>query len=145
MSRVFDYNSFASKKVKSFNTNMTFSCDVRQIDIDLYNLPEELKNMSSVNCEVDYEVAVISSKTGISDIDFLVRSIELDVMVDSHPDPDLEYEIDVLPGKNCQAESIICEKGDRIVPSDPTRIEIDMCGSILPKDFKIKVTFGSDI
>lgn len=145
MSRVFDYNSFASKRSKSFNTNMSFTCEVMQVDIDLYNPPEELKNISTLDCEIDYEVGVISSKTGISGIDFIVKSIELIIMVDSHPDPDSEYEIDIIPGKNCQVGDIICQKGDRIVPSDPSRIEIDMCGSILPKDFKIKVTFGSDI
>jgi len=145
MSRVFDYNSFASGRVKSFNTNMTFSCDVRQIDVDLYNVPEELRNISSVDCEVEYEISVISSKTGISDIGFIVREIELEIKVDSHPDPDTEYEIDILPGKNCQNESIICEKGDRLIPSDPSRVEIDMGGSILPRDFRVKVTFGSDL
>jgi len=124
---------------------MTFSCDVRQIDVDLYNVPEELRNISSVDCEVEYEISVISSKTGISDIGFIVREIELEIKVDSHPDPDTEYEIDILPGKNCQNESIICEKGDRLIPSDPSRVEIDMGGSILPRDFRVKVTFGSDL
>jgi len=143
--RVYDYGTFASrkKKDKSFNTDMNFSVDVASMDLDIFNKPKELENIISVECEIDYSARVLSGNSGISTIDFLVSSIELEVKTENSGE-EKEYEIDILPGKNTEAENIIPVKADILIPSEPTKVEIDMNKSMNPKDFRIKVIFGND-
>ena len=142
--RVYDYQAFASKKDKSFNTNMEFSADLKYIDIDIFNRPEELENINGIECEIDYAVGVNTSKTGIDSLTFEVRSIELELMKDNYPSEDTEYEIDLIPGKNIPRENIKSVIENVVIPSDPTRIEVDMGKSLEPKNFSITVTFGTD-
>lgn len=145
--RVYDYTTFSSdkkKKNKNFDTDMNFSCELREIDIDLYNKPKELKDINSSECEIDYVARIISGKTGISTIEFSISSIELEIKVDNHPDEDNEYEIDIIPGKDIDVSNVIISKGDILTPSEPTKIEIDMANSMEPKEFRINVIFGHD-
>lgn len=142
--RVYDYQSFSSKKDKSFNTNMEFSSELKYIDIDIFNRPSDLEDLNGIECEIDYSVGVNTSKTGIDSLSFDVRSIELELMKDNYPSEDIEYEIDLIPGKNIPKENIRYVIENVVIPSDPTRIEVDMNKSMEPKDFSITITFGTD-
>jgi len=142
--RVHDYQEFSSKKDKSFNTNMEFCSDLKYIDISVFNRPKELENLNGIECEIDYAVGVNSSKTGIDSLSFDIRSIELELMKDNFPSEDIEYEFDLIPGKNIPKENIKYVVENVVIPSDPTRIEVDMNKSSDSKDFLVTVTFGTD-
>lgn len=143
--RVYDYSTFSSNKNKNlnFNTDMNFTVEISSIDVDIFNKPKELEDIKNIECEIDYSVRVQSNKTGISTIDFLVTSIELEIVSDNNEE-DIDYEIDILPGKNTDIENIVSVKADILIPSEPTKIEIDMGKSMDPKDFRIQVIFGHD-
>ena len=146
MAKVFDYESFSANKQKNYNTNMSFSAELRYVDIDVFNRAKEVEEANSIECEIDYGAYVTTSKTGIDRIDFVVTSIELEFKVDSDKGEkkEMEYEIDIVPNKNIEEGSITCQNGEIIIPSEPSRIEIDMAQSMNPRDFKIVVTFGND-
>ena len=65
-------------------------------------------------------------------------------MKDNFPSEDIEYEFDLIPGKNIPKENIKYVVENVVIPSDPTRIEVDMNKSSDSKDFLVTVTFGTD-
>lgn len=141
MGRIYDYDSYSSKKNKFFNTQMSFSKEFAYVDIEILNKPKELLDYEDVECEIDYQVSVRSNETGVEGFDFNVSLIELELKKSGTDD---EIEFDLNPGKNFPSSSLNYVKGQSLIPSDPTRILIDMNNSTMPKDFFVEVTFGED-
>jgi hypothetical protein len=86
----------------------------------------------------------MSGKVGIYDIDFSVSEIELRLEIDDYPNESIIEEIEIKPGVNIPLDRIIIRKGDKIIPTEPTMIEVDMGKSGDVSKFLVEITFGSD-
>lgn len=144
MPRIYDYTQYNNSKSKTVSSEYSFSCELDFLDVELINRPPELVNVDDKECEIEYVVAIGRSKSGVQDLNFRIHSIELELKVDAYPDPAKEFEFDIVPGENIDHSSVLCKKGERLIPCDPTSIVIDMRKSMNPKDFKVDVFFGSN-
>lgn len=144
MSRIYDYNTYSVSKNKNVSSDHTFSCELPFLDVELVNRPPELVNVDDIRCEIEYQVGVQRTKEGIQDLTFRISNIELEIQCDQYPDPPKEFEFDIVPGENINHSLILCKKGQKMVPSNPVSMTLDMKKSMNPKDFYIVVFFGEN-
>jgi hypothetical protein len=144
MPRIHDYVSFDNSKGRRVSSEYSFSHELGYLDIDLINRPPELVDVDEKECEIEYSVSIGRSKSGIQDLKFQIDNIELELKVDSYPDPPKEYEMDIVPGENIDMSSVLCKKARNLIPCNPTKVVVDMRKSMNPKDFKIDVLFGEN-
>ena len=142
MSKVYDFNKFSGNNSQrgeyEFNVKLDFTeCIVR-------NSPPDLKDLDMATAHINYKASVVTGKVGISDIDFSVSEIELRLEIDDYPNESIIEEIEIKPGVNIPVDQIIIRKGDNIIPTEPTQIEVDMMKSGDVSKFRVEITFGSD-
>jgi hypothetical protein len=144
MSRVYDYNSFSANKNKSVITEFSFSAELDFLEVEIIGRPSEISDIDSKKCEIEYSLSLERQKNGLSGINFVINEIELELKVDDYPNDTLEFEFDIVPGQNIEYNSVIVKKLEKLIPSSPSRIRIDMKKSMNVKDFNVEVYFGSD-
>ena len=144
MARVYDYNSFSSNKIGSERGAYTFGCELKYIDIDIHNRPDEYANISDSKVFVEYSVNLDIRKAGIDAVNFSINTIELEFSVDDHPNPIKEFDIDLTPGSTIDIGQVMADVKNSPIPTDPTGIKIDMNGSTDSKKFNVYVSFGKD-
>ncbi len=144
MPRIYDYQEYQSKKNKAVTSEFTFSCEIGYLDVNITGKPPEISDVDELECEIEYRVGIDRNKKGISDLNFIINSIELELKVDDHPNDMIEFEFDVVPGENIDHSQVIVRKLENLIPCEPTKVSINMMKSMNPKDFKIEVFFGKD-
>jgi hypothetical protein len=144
MPRIYDYNSFSSGKNKSVMKEFSFSAELDFLEVEIVGRPAEISDIDSKKCEIDYELSLERQKSGLSGINFVIKEIELELKVDDYPNDPLEFEFDIVPGENIEYNSVVVKRMEKLIPSSPSLIRIDMKKSMNVKDFKIEVYFGSD-
>lgn len=144
MPRVYDYNSFSANKNKSVITEFSFSAELDFLEVEIIGRPSEISDIDSKKCEIEYSLNLERQKNGLSGINFVINEIELELKVDDYPNDALEFEFDIVPGQNIEYNSVIVRKLEKLIPSSPSRVRIDMKKSMNVKDFKVEVYFGSD-
>lgn len=142
MAKIYDYNLFSSKGYS--RDEYSFNFELKYLDIDIHNKPEEYQDITDADAFIEYSIDLQFKKTGIESIFFRVNSIELNLKVDDYPEPAMEYDIDLIPGKTIDSDQIEEKTLYNLIPSYPNKLEIDMNKSADPKKFKIKVYFGND-
>ena len=142
MSRIFDYNSFSSSKKPSDKDKFTFGAELKYIDIDIINRPEEYEDISDSKCFIEYSVVFSLKKTGIESIDFNINSVELSFEVDDHPNETKEFDMEFIPERTVNYNQITTEVGDNPIPTYPRGIVIDMNKSTEISNYLVVVKFG---
>jgi len=144
MPRIQDYVDFSVQKKKLVSSEYSFSAEIDYLDINVINRPPELSDIDDIKCEIEYDASIVRKKTGIEDINFKVKLIELEMKVDDYPNDPKEFEFDIFPGGNINENSVVIKRREKLVPSSPTMLNIDMRKSMNVSDFKIDVYFGND-
>jgi hypothetical protein len=144
MGRVYDYNQFSSSKTGANRGDYSFGHELKYIDIDIYNKPEEYEEISDAKAFINYSVSLEVRKIGIESIYFNVDSVELEFSVDDYPNPVKEFDIDLIPGKTIDIGQVMDEVEACSIPTYPTGLSVNMNGSTDPKKFNITVKFGRD-
>jgi hypothetical protein len=142
--RIQDYGSFSVQKKKNFTSEYTFTSSLGFLDVKIVNRPPELSNIDDLECEIEYEAQIERKKDGIQDINFKVNLIELEVKVDDFPNDPREFEFDIVPGENIDNNYFVIKKEERLIPSKPSFLHIDMRKSMKIGDFKIDIHFGKN-
>ena len=146
MSRIYDYTAFSSKAKKgSSQGDYSFGLELKYIDIDIFDRPEEFADLDDAKAFLEYSIDVIVKKAGIDSFVFTVSSIELEFSVDDYPNDTREFDMDLIPGKTISYDQIKIEELDSVIPSYPSKLEINMNKSTDPKKYQITVYFGNDI
>ena len=146
MSRIYDYTAFSSKAKKgSSQGDYSFGLELKYIDIDIFDRPEEYADLDDAKAFLEYSIDVIVKKAGIDSFVFTVSSIELEFSVDDSPNDTREFDMDLIPGKTISYDQIKIEELDSVIPSYPSKLEINMNKSTDPKKYQITVYFGNDI
>ncbi len=144
MARIYDYNSFQDGNKGANANEFKFGTEIKYIDIDIHNKPEEYEDIIDAKVYVEYSTRFIFKKAGIDDIIFSVDSVELEFTVEDYPnDEPKEFDIDLIPGKTIDYSQLKSESEERIIPTYPDRIEINMNKSTEPRNFEVTVYFGS--
>lgn len=143
MSRIYDYNQFSSKKNR-IGGDYTFGQDLKYIEIDVFNRPEEWEDSENYKAFIEYSVDVEVNKGGINGLQFRVNLIEFEFTVDDYPNQPKEFDFDLVPGKNIDFGQIIIDTKDHLIPTYPSNLEIDMNKSTEIFKWKITVSFGND-
>ncbi len=144
MSRIYDYGSFSSGKNKNVSSEMTFTCELAYLDVEVVNRPPEITDVDSLELEIEYQVSIERSKDGIQDLNFKISNMEVEIKVDDYPNDQKEFEFDLAPGENIPLPNIIVRKGAKLIPAQPTFARINMMKSMNTMDFRIEVLFGHD-
>lgn len=144
MSRISDYSSFNSSKNKRTSHELSFTCELDYLEVEVVNRPPEITDVDSLECEIAYHVSIERSKEGIQDITFRIENIELEVKVDDYPNEEKEFEFDITPGENLPFQNLIVRKGEKLIPSQPTLARVNMMKSMNVADFRIEILFGRD-
>jgi|LakMenE18May11ns_1017448.scaffolds.fasta_scaffold9690029_2 hypothetical protein len=144
MSRIYDYGSFSSGKNKNVSSEMTFTCELAYLDVEVVNRPPEITDVDSLELEIEYQVSIERSKDGIQDLNFKISNMEVEIKVDDYPNDQKEFEFDLAPGENIPLPNIIVRKGSKLIPAQPTFARINMMKSMNTMDFRIEVLFGHD-
>jgi len=144
MSRIYDYGSFSSGKNKNVSSEMTFTCELAYLDVEVVNRPPEITDVDSLELEIEYQVSIERSKDGIQDLNFKISNMEVEIKVDDYPNDQKEFEFDLAPGENIPLPNIIVRKGSKLIPAQPTFAWINMMKSMNTMDFRIEVLFGHD-
>ena len=145
MSRIYDYTTFSSKGKKGNPTgDYSFGIELKYIDIDIHNRPEEYSDLDDSKAFIEYSVNVDVNKSGIEGLDFSVSAIELEFKVDDYPNDPKEFDMDFIPGKTVSFDQIRIEKMDNVIPTYPSRLEVNMNKSTDIKKYEVTVHFGSD-
>ncbi len=144
MSRIYDYGSFSSGKNKNVSSEMTFTCELAYLDVEVVNRPPEITDVDSLELEIEYQVSIERSKDGIQDLNFKISNMEVEIKVDDYPNDQKEFEFDLAPGENIPPPNIIVRKGSKLIPAQPTFARINMMKSMNTMDFRIEVLFGHD-
>ncbi len=142
--RIQDFGSYSVQKKKKFTSEYTFTASLDYLDVKLTNRPPELADVDDLKCEIEYEISIERRKEGVQDISFKINQIELEVKVDDHPDEPKEFEFEIVPGENIDANLVIIRKGESLIPTNPTFLQIDMKKSAKVSDFKVTVLFGKN-
>lgn len=144
MARIYDYNSFQDGNKGANPNDFKFGDEIKYINIDIYNKPEEYEDITDAKVYVEYSTRFIFKKSGIDDIIFSIDSVELEFQVDDYPnDEPKEFDIELIPGKTIDYSQLKAEREEIIIPSYPDRIEINMNKSTEPRNFQVTVYFGS--
>jgi hypothetical protein len=144
MARVEDYNSYISGKNKNFTKEYYFIYDLKYTDIYISGAPPEILNVDDARCQVEYEAIIERNKMGIDGITFVIHRIEIEIEVDDYPNEKKKFEFEIEPGININSSFVVVETLDKIIPTYPESITLDMKKSMDVKDFRIYVKFGSD-
>ncbi len=144
MPRIYDYGSFSSGKNKNVSSEMTFTCELAYLDVEVVNRPPEITDVDSLELEIEYQVSIERSKDGIQDLNFKISNMEVEIKVDDYPNDQKEFEFDLAPGENIPLPNIIVRKGSKLIPAQPTFARINMMKSMNTMDFRIEVLFGHD-
>jgi hypothetical protein len=142
--RIYDYSAFSSSKKGSSRGDYSFGMELKYIEIDLFNRPEEYSDIDDSKAFIEYSIDLIIKKAGIDDFIFNVDLIELEFSVDDYPNEPKQFDIDLIPGKTIDYSQLDVEKLASIIPTYPNKLSIDMNKSTDPKNFKITVSFGND-
>jgi hypothetical protein len=142
MNKIYDYLAFNDSKNPSNTGDYTFGMEVKYVDIDIHNKPEEYTDINDAKAFIQYTVNFIIKKAGIDSIDFVINSIEFEFEVDDSPNAPKEFDMDLVPGKTIDFGQIQIEKGDSCIPTYPTKLEIDMNKSTEPSNFDVIVHFN---
>ena len=143
MSRIYDYNQFSSKKNR-IGGDYTFGQDLKSMDIDLYNRPDDWQDLDDYKAFVEYSVDVEVRKSGIEGLMFRINMIELEFTVDDYPNESKEFDFDLVPGKNIDFSQLEANPLEYVIPTYPSNLTIDMNKSTEPIKWKITVSFGND-
>lgn len=143
MGRVYDYNQFSFSKTGANRGDYSFGHELKYIDIDIHNRPEEYENISDSKAFINYSVSLEVRKIGIESIFFNVDSVELEFSVDDYPNPGKDFDIDLIPGKTIDIGQVAADVDDCQIPTYPTELLINMNGSTDPKKFNVTVKFGT--
>ncbi len=144
MGRIYDYSAFSSSKKGSSRGDYSFGMELKYIEIDLFNRPEEYSDIEESKAFIEYSIDLIVKKAGIDDFMFNVDLIELEFSVDDYPNEPKQFDMDLIPGKTIDYSQLNVEKLASVIPTYPKNLSIDMNKSTDPKNFKITVSFGSD-
>ena len=144
MGRIYDYSAFSSSKKGSSRGDYSFGMELKYIEIDLFNRPEEYSDIEEAKAFIEYSIDLIVKKAGIDDFMFNVDLIELEFSVDDYPNEPKQFDMDLIPGKTIDYSQLNVEKLASVIPTYPKNLSIDMNKSTDPKNFKITVSFGSD-
>lgn len=144
MSRIYDYNTYSSAKNKSVMSEFSFSAELDFLEVEIVGRPAEISDIDSKKCEIDYELKLERQKSGLTGIEFTIKEIELELKVDDYPKDPLEFEFEIVPGENIEYNSVIVRKREKLIPTSPSLIRIDMKKSMNVKDFRVEVYFGTD-
>ena len=144
MGRIYDYSAFSSSKKGSSRGDYSFGMELKYIEIDLFNRPEEYSDIEESKAFIEYSIDLIVKKAGIDDFMFNVDLIELEFSVDDYPNEPKQFDIDLIPGKTIDYSQLNVEKLASVIPTYPNNLSIDMNKSTDPKNFKITVSFGND-
>ena len=144
MGRIYDYSAFSSSKKGSSRGDYSFGMELKYIEIDLFNRPEEYSDIDDSKAFIEYSIDLIIKKAGIDDFIFNIDLIELEFSVDDYPNEPKQFDIDLIPGKTIDYSQLNVEKLASIIPTYPDKLSIDMNKSTDPKNFKITVSFGND-
>jgi hypothetical protein len=142
--RIYDYSAFSSSKKGSSRGDYSFGMELKYIEIDLFNRPEEYSDIDDSKAFIEYSIDLIIKKAGIDDFIFNIDLIELEFSVDDYPNEPKQFDIDLIPGKTIDYSQLDVEKLASIIPTYPNKLSIDMNKSTDPKNFKITVSFGND-
>jgi len=142
--RIYDYSAFSSSKKGSSRGDYSFGMELKYIEIDLFNRPEEYSDIEESKAFIEYSIDLIVKKAGIDDFMFNVDLIELEFSVDDYPNEPKQFDMDLIPGKTIDYSQLNVEKLASVIPTYPKNLSIDMNKSTDPKNFKITVSFGSD-
>ena len=144
MGRIYDYSAFSSSKKGSSRGDYSFGMELKYIEIDLFNRPDEYSEIDDIKAFIEYSIDLIVKKSGIEDFIFNVGLIELEFSVDDYPNESKQFDIDLIPGKTIDYSQLNVEKLASVMPTYPNNLSIDMNKSTDPKNFKITVSFGND-
>ena len=144
MGRIYDYSAFSSSKKGSSRGDYSFGMELKYIEIDLFNRPEEYTDIDDSKAFIEYSIDLIIKKAGIDDFLFNIDLIELEFSVDDYPNEPKQFDIDLIPGKTIDYSQLNVEKLASVIPTYPNNLSIDMNKSTDPKNFKITVSFGND-
>jgi hypothetical protein len=144
MSRIYDYSSFSSGKNKNVSSELSFTCELDYLDVEVVNRPPEITDVDGLELEIEYQVSIERSKEGIQDMNFKIDTIEIEIKVDDYPNDEKEFEFDLAPGENIPVQNITIKKGSKLIPAQPTFARINMMKSMNVMDFRIEVLFGKD-
>ena len=144
MGRIYDYSAFSSSKKGSSRGDYSFGTELKYIEIDLFNRPEEYSDIDDSKAFIEYSIDLIIKKAGIDDFLFNIDLIELEFSVDDYPNEPKQFDIDLIPGKTIDYSQLNVEKLASVIPTYPNNLSIDMNKSTDPKNFKITVSFGND-
>jgi len=142
--RIYDYSAFSSSKKGSSRGDYSFGMELKYIEIDLFNRPEEYSDIEESKAFIEYSIDLIVKKAGIDDFMFNVDLIELEFSVDDYPNEPKQFDMDLIPGKTIDYSQLNVEKLASVIPTYPKNLLIDMNKSTDPKNFKITVSFGND-
>jgi hypothetical protein len=145
MGRIQDYQHFAASKAsKQPRGEYGFVYTLGQTDIYLENVPDEAKDISDVSATIEYTVETLATKQGIESMGFRVDMIELVLSLDRYPNGTEEIDLDIAPGQNIEPGRIRPIELERLIPTFPTKIEINMGKSLNISNFIITVFFGNE-
>jgi len=142
--RIYDYSAFSSSKKGASRGDYSFGMELKYIEIDLFNRPEEYTDIDDSKAFIEYSIDLIIKKAGIDDFLFNIDLIELEFSVDDYPNEPKQFDIDLIPGKTIDYSQLNVEKLASVIPTYPNNLSIDMNKSTDPKNFKITVSFGND-
>ena len=144
MGKIYDYSAFSSSKKGSSRGDYSFGAELKYIEIDLFNRPDEYSEIDDIKAFIEYSIDLIVKKSGIEDFVFNVGLIELEFSVDDYPNGSKQFDIDLIPGKTIDYSQLNIEKLSSVIPTYPNNLIIDMNNSTNPRNFKITVSFGND-
>jgi hypothetical protein len=142
--KIYDYSAFSSSKKGSSRGDYSFGTELKYIEIDLFNRPDEYSELGDSKAFIEYSIDLIIKKEGIEDFVFNIGLIELEFSVDDYPNEPKLFDIDLIPGKTIDYSQLNVEKLSNIIPTYPNNLSIDMNKSTDPRNFKITVSFGND-
>ena len=142
--KIYDYSAFSSSKKGSSRGDYSFGAELKYIEIDLFNRPDEYSEIDDIKAFIEYSIDLIVKKSGIEDFVFNVGLIELEFSVDDYPNGSKQFDIDLIPGKTIDYSQLNIEKLSSVIPTYPNNLIIDMNKSTNPRNFKITVSFGND-
>lgn len=144
MAKIYDYMSFSESKGGGIPNAYNFEVSFKYTEIDIVFQPEEYEDISDSRIHMDYSVSIMTKKSGIDQLLFYVTALEFEFEVDDYPHGVKEFDVDLIPGKTIDYSQIKIEENERLIPTYPDKIQIDMKKSTDPKTWQITVYFGSN-
>ena len=144
MPKIYDYLAFNHNRGNGIPGAYNFEADLRYVDLDIFGRPEEYDDLSDAKLHLNYSVEIIAKKSGIDMLIFKVTDMELEFEIDDYPNANKEFDVDLIPGKTIDFSQIKTEEGANLIPTFPSKAEIDMKKSTNPRNWEIRVYFGNN-